>query len=499
MCLTAGLLLLAALVPTFTSAGCTARPQGSSTNAVLRLGTQGVTEATDVLAELLFAEPLLVVDWHGRPLPWLSTGWQWRDDGRTLEVKLRPDVKFHDGSPLSAEAVAVILRQRIKEDTRRLFEFVTAVEATDPATVVIRLSRADSFLLGALAGTAVVDDAKPDVGTGPFRLLSRKPKILAERNESYYRGMPGIDRVEIMTYDTQRAAWAAMMRGDVDMLQEVNREVVEFLEGSSRFETYSSIRPFYIPLVFNVRHPILKNVEVRRALVEAINRAEIVTGAMRGHAQIADDPVWPSHWAYSSGKKYTYSPQAARARLDAAGFPVRKSSDVDAMPSRFRLKCLFYNKDFQFERIALLVQRQLAEVGVDLVLEGGDQRDITGRAARGDFDTYLFIMTSGKSFDWTYRFWHSPTPGAFVYQDAGYTGVDEVLERLRQARQDADVRVAVADLRQRFYEDVPAAFLAWPETTRALDNRFEIGDRSDPDIFASLWRWRTDGTDRGSQ
>jgi hypothetical protein len=55
---------------------------------------------------------------------------------------------------------------------------------------------------------------------------------------------------------------------------------------------------------------------------------------------------------------------------------------------------------------------------------------------------------------------------------------------------DADVRVAVANLRQRFYEDVPAAFLAWPETTRAVDTRFDIGDHSDPEVFANLWRWR---------
>ena len=88
-------------------------------------------------------------------------------------------------------------------------------------------------------------------------------------------------------------------------------------------------------------------------------------------------------------------------------------------------------------------------------------------------------MTSGKSFDWTYRFWHSPT-AVPPYQDSGYAGADEVLDRLRQALLDSDVRAAVADLRQRFHEDVPAAFLAWPETTRAVDARFDIGDPSNP-------------------
>jgi hypothetical protein len=46
-------------------------------------------------------------------------------------------------------------------------------------------------------------------------------------------------------------------------------------------------------------------------------------------------------------------------------------------------------------------------------------------------------------------------------------------------------------LRRRFYEDAPAAFLAWTQITRAVDARFDVGDRSDPDLFANLWRWRT--------
>jgi peptide/nickel transport system substrate-binding protein len=250
---------------------------------------------------------------------------------------------------------------------------------------------------------------------------------------------------------------------------------------------FASVRPFYIPLVFNLRNPILKHVEVRRALVQAIDREEIVRKGMRGHARIADDPIWPSHWAYNaSAKQYSYDPAAARQRLDAAGFPVRPPATPNAMASRFQLNCLFYNKDFQFERIAVLLQRQLEEVGIDLVLTGVDQATLMARAGTGNFDSYVFQLASGRAFDRTYEFWHSDGGR----QSTGYSGADSALEELRKSHVDADVRVAVANLRQRFYEDVPAAFLAWPETTRAVDARFDIGDRSDPEIFANLWRWR---------
>jgi peptide/nickel transport system substrate-binding protein len=454
------------------------------------VGVRGTVEVPSTLAQLLFAESLLELDWHGRAIGRLASDSTWLDEGRTLQVRLRPGVKFHDGVEVTAEIVAAILQQQRKRDRTGAFEHVTAIEAPDPATLLFRLSRVDTFVVDGIADALIVDDRKPDIGTGPFRILTRTPLVQAEKNETYYRGTPGIDQIRIVTYDTQRAAWAAMMGGEVDMVQEVNREVVEFLEGSSRFAMYSSIRPFYIPLVFNLRHPILSHVEVRRALVEGIDRQEIVKKVMRGGGEVTDDPVWPRHWAYNaSSQRYSYDPESARRRLEAAGFPIRTNVEPGRMPSRFEIKCLFYNKDFQFERIAMLVQRQLARIGVDMVLEGMDEKPLVTRVGSGDFDSYTFQMASGRSFAGTYRFWHSPVPGSPVYQNNGYTGADDILEQLREAGTDAEVRAGVTALRRRFFEDVPAAFLTWTEVTRAVDASFDVGDKNDPDIFANMWRW----------
>jgi peptide/nickel transport system substrate-binding protein len=455
----------------------------------LRIGVQNAAEALPVLTDLLYTDPLLTIDSHGRPSLRLASDSQWLDDGRTLQIAIRPGVKFHDGTPVTAVAVADVLR---KKQRVRGFQFVTSVDTPRDGIVVIHLSRPDAFLLDSLAGTPIVLVAKPDIGTGPFKLLSREPAVRAQRNESYYRGVPGIEQIQVTTYDTPRRAWAAMMQGEVDMVTEVNRDSVEFLEGATRFATYSSIRPFYIPLVFNQRHPILGNVEVRRALAEAIDREDIVRRAMRRHGQVADDPVWPLHWAYATAsRRQEYDPANAARRLEAAGFPVRPAKSPGTMPSRFQLRCLFWDKGPQYERIALLLQRQLAAIDVDLVLEAATEAEVQKRAAFGQFDTFLMQMASGKSFEYTYLFWHSKRPGTPSPQDSGYTSVDEVLDRLRSAHGDADVRVAVADLRQRFYEDVPAAFISWIEATRAVDSRFNVGDATDPEILANLWRWST--------
>jgi peptide/nickel transport system substrate-binding protein len=397
-------------------------------------------------------------------------------------------VRFHDGAPVTAAAVADVLRQQKRTQG---FAFLTTVEASGDSIVRIHLSRRDAFLLIALGGMPIIEKGKPDIGTGPFKLLARAPVIQGERNVNYYRGLPGIERVQVTTYDNPRAGWAAMMRGEVDMVTEVNRESVEFLVGAKRFETHSSIRPYYIPLVFNVRHPILKSVAVRRALADAIDREEIIRRAMRGHGQVAEDPLWPHHWAYTpAARHHSFNPEAAAAALDAAGLRIRRNVPPDTMPSRFRIHCMFWDADPLYERIALMLQRQLATVGVDLVLQPVEQGTLQERIKSGDFDTYLYQLGSGRSFNFMYLLWHSDAHGVGQRQNAGYTGANDALDRLRVAYTDSDVRIAVADLRQRFYEDVPAAFIAWPEATRAIDSaRFDVGNASDPDLVANLWEW----------
>lgn len=478
-----------ALATSLVVVGCSRHGSAPAAQDTLRIGVGNSAggEVLSVLSDYLYSESLLSIDWQGRPAGRLVESWAWSADGLSLTLTLKGEVKLHDGRPLDSAFVAATLTRARSKTTTNGFAYLTAIEHPNPTTVVLRLSRQDTFLIDALSLVPMVDG---DIGTGPYKLVSRKPTIESVRNDSYYRGEPGVARASFVMYDTQRAAWAALLRHDVDAVQEVSRDSVDFLQGASDIKTYASIRPFYIPLIFNVKHPILRHVEVRRALVEAIDREEIVRSAMRGHAMVADDPIWPYHWAYSAAvRRRAFNSTAARMRLDTAGFPVKPGAPGH-MDSRFVLSCAFWDKGPQFERIALLLQRQLAGVGIDLQLEPLDRTHLVGRVATGQYDSFVMQMASGRAFDWPYTFWHSPPAGAPSALSTGYTGVDAPLDRLRVARAETDIREGLAELRQQFYDDVPAAFLAWPETTRAIRANFDVGERSDPDIFANLWRWR---------
>jgi peptide/nickel transport system substrate-binding protein len=470
--------------------GCRARSAQPFSNSQLTVGFgfggTALAGALQNLIDTLSSEPLVAFDWHGRTVPRLAVGWSVEDGARTIKLHLRSGVVFHDGTPLNAETVVNQLRKSIEAPG---YDRVKTIDAVGPDLIAIRLREPDAFLLGELSKATIKIGTNQDIATGPFVLRSRTPEVVLEPFAKYHLGPPAISRVVVRTYETPRASWAAMMRGDVSFLYEVNRDAVGFVEAGSRIQTFSFPRPYYIPIVFNTAHPILGRRAVRQAINEAIDRSEIVAKALNNRGQPADGPVWPHHWAYNSASRaYSYNPEAARIRLDAAGLPVKAGASGD-MPRRFKFRCLFWSEDAMFERIALVVQKQLFEIGIDVEMVPVTLSEIRDRHVSGDFEALLVQMVSGRSLDWVYWFWRSVPPKAAGIARSGYTAADPVLDRLRAAQSDDETRIAVADLQRVLYEDPPAAFLVRPETARAVDQSFTVPiEEKGRDILGTIWQ-----------
>jgi peptide/nickel transport system substrate-binding protein len=456
------------------------------------IGTSSKETSLPSLTDLLYAEPLLTRGWDGRATPHLAESWRWEEGGQTLRLQLKSDVLFHDGMPFTAAEAANVLAQFIADPERRPwgFEHVAGVSAPDPRAVLLRLSEPDIFLLSGLADRKMVRADSPDIGTGPFKLLGRAPVVETRRFDGYHGGASNLTGVRIVTYDTPRSVWAALVRGEIDAAQEVSRDAVEFMERSSELQTYPALQPFYVSMVFNHRHPVLGRVEARRALTEAVDKRSIIERAMRGRGLEAVAPIWPQHWAYAPpGNQYRYDPESARRRLDRAGLRLPGPSGSGKLRSRFRFTCLVYD-DPQFERIALMLQRQLFDIGVDMVIELVGLDAFGPRAAAGDFDAFLVRANAGRSLDFTYRLWRSSASAQTALQNSGYTGADPLLDKLRRSTTDAEMQDTVAALVHRFQEDAPAVFIAWLEVTKAIDSDIDVGESNAQDPFMNIGQWR---------
>src|SRR5439155_24999245 len=161
-----------------------------------------------------------------------------------------------------------------------------------------------------------------------------------------------------------------------------------------------------------------------------------------------------------------------------------------ALPGSRRqtLKCLL--PEPSLERMALVLQRQLQAVGVDLELELVSLEQYVARvvSGRGDFDAVIVDAQQGPNLARPYLFWHSGAPNNFGHYSS--TRVDAALDSIRHASDDAAYKAGVAAFQSAMIDDPPAVFLAWRERARALSRRFVVPPDPNNDVLFSIRLWR---------
>jgi ABC-type transport system substrate-binding protein len=478
--------------------GACSQPEGAKPQPVTlhiglatpKMGAPG-TGVRSFVSNLL-SEPLVGIGWDGRPVDRVAvvSESEWAPNRLELRLRLRENLKFHDGTPVDLAYFKKFLERILRErqsGTNVSYESVTGVEIDDRNRLVLKLSRPEAFLLTDLANSTLTHPTNPDIGLGAYRLLSHEPNVRMAAFDAYYRGRPSIDLIEIQDFGEQRRSWAALMRGEIDAVHEITPGAVDFVEaeGQTSVRTFPFTRPYFFQLAFNARHPILKQRAVRQALSYAVDRQAIINLALNRQGTVAEGPIWPFHWAYSTAQKtYTHNTEAATLRLDSAGLRMKDATEPGRMPSRLRFRCLTLEKDGRYEKIALVLQKQLYEIGVDMEIQALPGRDLLKRFQSGDFDAVLVERTSGRSLAWTYLSFHS-TQTPF-----GYTAADGVLDRLRSTTAEGEIRTSVSDLQQIFHDDPPAIFIAWPQVARVVNTKFVVPDEKGRDVMSSLWQWK---------
>ena len=482
------------------ASGCARREAGPKPPATMRVGVGVPARATagagvNHLVSSLTMETWLTTQPDGRLTERVVRDWKWDESGTVLRLNLRDNVRFHDGTLLTPDIAAEAIRETAAENRKNnTYASLLTIRSALPAAgnaVEIQLSEPDSFLLPDLSLISLTLPGRPNLGAGPFKMLQQEGQsesddqpIVFRAFPQYYRGRPALDEIVLTNHKTQRNAWSALLRGDIDMLYEISQDAVDFVKAETTVESYSFPRPYSINLGFNVRHPILKNAAVRRALNEALDKPTLVRDGLRGHGRPADGPLIPEHWAYSPPPApFVFNPASAAARLDGAGFKMRPARD-GRMPSRIAFNCLILADVARFERTAVLVQKQLSAIGVDVTLEPVPLRTFVERVRAGNFEAFIMEM-AGRSLNWVDKFWHSR--GGQV--NNGYRSLDATLDRIRLARSDADIKAGVADLMRIIHEDPPAAFLAWQETNRAVSRNFDVAAEGQRDIVTNIWKW----------
>jgi peptide/nickel transport system substrate-binding protein len=457
------------------AAGCreAARPAGRGADErTLSIGI-GQASATNPEVGLLRAasniavEDLVSLGRDGRPIPRVAESLSTTADGKTLRIRLRPNVKFHDGTPVTSTLIADLVKAGLPEQLGPAFADIEAIRPISDSEIEITQKRASPFLAESL-DLAIQKPGSPGIGTGPFALVATPGQIEMTANGSYYLGRPEIDRIVMRSYPTARAAWADMLRGQVDMLFEVGNDALDSLQASSQVSIFTFSRPYAYVIMFNARRPIFASHEFRRALNLAIDRRAVIQEALNNHATADEGPVPPQHWAYrDTFPAFHYEPASAAKVL--TGHP--------------HFKCIFAAGDV-FERLALSVQKQLAAVGVAMDIEAVPLDQFHEAVQGGNFDAALIDAHIGPSLFRSYYWWHSG-----VRYNAGKFSsarVDAALDTIRYASSDQEYASAVLQFQQAMIDDPPAVFIAWGQRARAVSRRFDVQAEPGRDVLGTL-------------
>ena len=449
--------------------------ESSPNNLDVRQGTDSQSER---IGELLY-DPLVRKDSHFNLQPWLATSWD-RPDPLTWVFHLHPNIRFHDGHPLTSADVAWSIRSMtngaIITAKGGAFKSITAVDTPDPLTVIVHTSTPQPSLLfnlsdglfGVVEAGAARDEGLHPIGSGPFRFVSQvqDKEVLLDRNPAYWAGPPSptIEHIRFQVVPDTITAALEMKKGSADVESNVlTMDMVHALatEPNLRVSTGPGARVDY--LNFNTQDPALRDPRIRQAIAFAIDRPALVAALWRGHAHLANTLLPPDHWAAAPDADladYPHDPARAIALLNAANLP------PDAHGIRLHLT-MKTSTDETTRLEAQAMQAELRDVGIALSLRSTEFGTFYSDITKGAFQMYLLRWIGSNEdpdiFHYSYSTDTFPPRGANRGHYAN-PRVDALLQAASATTDEATRRTDYLKIQQILATDLPTIPLWYPDS-----------------------------------
>jgi peptide/nickel transport system substrate-binding protein len=314
--------------------------------------TEGAAAATDEVVYANVFEGLTRIGPDGEVKPALAKSWEVSDDGLTYTFHLQEGVKFHDGTDFDASDVVFSFERAMAPDSansqKALFSAIGKVEAADPRTVRITLTRPEGslpFNLGwgdavIVAPESAAANKTNPVGTGPFRFSdwTKGDSITLVRNDAYWGEPVKLDRATFKIIADPSAAFASMMAGDIDgyPIYPAPENLAQF-EADPRFSVVVGTTEGETILAMNNAKKPFDDPRVRKAVSHAIDRQAIIDGALFGYGTPIGSHFAPHHPAYVDlTGMYPHDVEKAKALLTEAGYPDGFKTTLTLPPSSGR-------------------------------------------------------------------------------------------------------------------------------------------------------------------
>ncbi|MBM3220269.1 MAG: ABC transporter substrate-binding protein [Candidatus Rokubacteria bacterium] len=409
-------------------------------------------------------ESLVKVDRTGKLVPWLAERWH-TTDNKNYTFFLKKGVKFHNGRELKASDVKFVMERAMNPETKHPnpvnFRSIGDIIVKDDYTVTIALkeTNANFLLYMARSGSVIypreaVDTLKSaPVGTGPFTLSewARGDKIVLKKNPDYHvKGLPKLDRVVYRFISDPNAVQAALKAGDVDVsFFGLGPEHVVELKKDPRFQVIVGDTTNDVILAMNNAKKPYSDVKVRRAVTHAINKPDVLKGAMFGMGKVLGsnvDPLNPYYVDVSGAMPH--DPAKAKKLLAEAGYPKGFDTVLKVAPT------YYYTV-----RTGEILADQLKKVGVNVKIEQiewGQWLDrVFCRPASGCKDPEYDLTIIGHAEAWDIANYANPK----YYYRYDSKKFQELFQKSEVTLDDKARREQYVSLQRMLVDDAPAVWL----------------------------------------
>nr|WP_232524439.1 ABC transporter substrate-binding protein [Nocardiopsis gilva] len=357
-------------------------------------------------------------------IPGLAESWETSEDGLTWTFKIRDDVTWSDGEPLTAEDIAWTYTTIMEDEAaaKANGNFVAnfeSAEAPDPTTLKITLSERQATMLALDIpivpkhvwekvddfGTFNNDKDFPVVGSGPFTITGYRPNqsVTLEANTDYWRGAPEFEKLVFRFIPEKDAQVEALRSGEVDLISGLTPAQADALQGEENITVNTASGKRFQAFTINPGartqdgeefgdgHPALKDKTLRQAIMRAIDKDEIVQKVYGGYAEPAGGYIPARYeryaWSPEGDERLDFDVDAANKMLDDAGYAmgddgVRVSPDGD----RLKLRMHVHNNRPDYVSMGRLMQERLADIGIEVDNRTVDPGVLSDALHNGKYD-----------------------------------------------------------------------------------------------------------------
>jgi len=467
----------------------------------------------EVINFMLFT-PLIQFDEDLTPVPALAESWDLDDNGVTF--RLRSDVAWHDGQPVTAEDVFFTFRLAKNPATASLLEsayltMVQAAEVLDPQTIRFTFVAPHSQPLQAFWWAPVprhllegVDPGqlgqapfgRQPVGNGPFRFASWAPgqQLTLEANDAYpaaLGGRPMLDRVVFRIVPEATTRLTEILTGAIDVNYTLLPDEARQVEGQRGVRLIHYPGREFLYVGWNNEREPFRDPRVRQALGMAIDRSTLIDALMFGYGEPSGGMIPPWSPVHPDVDALPYDPDGARQLLQQAGWVAGPDGILrrDGQPLRFTLMS---SEDRLRQDITVVIQQQLRQIGADVQVRAMEFQTLLQQHRERDYDSVVagWILDTFR-VDPTALFSCEEAANIGSPNRAGYCNPDA--DRLMSAglleTDDSRARDIWGEFSRLLQRDQPISFLVWTEQMAAVGDRLQGVEMDVRGKLISAPRW----------